>query len=113
LFAVGRQSRSTPRAGAGLQTTPQRHADRTLRLQKVSELDLAGNRPYMRPSEWSMILARSYIRYLCREHDAVSGELLRRHRNSIQPAVLFTPPQTPLSPNPFEEQISSFGEYRP
>lgn len=83
-----------------------------LRLEQISELELTGNnRQMMRPSEWSLILARAYVRHLCRQRGADSGELLRRHRNAIHPTVLFM--EGPLPPETFEERVSNFGEVRP
>jgi hypothetical protein len=60
-----------------------------------------------RPSEWSLILARSYGRYLCRTHGAASAEIVRHTREPVPPAVLFgqeTPPAV------FNDLVANFGE---
>jgi hypothetical protein len=84
--------------------------DRTLRLRAVPEHLVPRDRAVMRPSQWSLVLARSYVRYLCREHGAASGELIRHTREPVLPAVLFLdePPA-----DAFEELISNFGELSP
>jgi hypothetical protein len=82
-------------------------ADRTLRLSPVPEHLIPRDRPVFRPSGWSLVLARSYVRHLCRVHGAASGELIRHSREPILPAVLFMeePPA-----GAFEELVSNFGE---
>jgi hypothetical protein len=67
------------------------------------------DRPVFRPSEWSLLLARSYQRYLCRHFDAASVELIRHSKDQVMPAFLFGdgPP-----PGSLDELVCSFGEYR-
>jgi hypothetical protein len=63
----------------------------------------------VRPSEWSLLLARSYQRYLSRQFNGASVELIRHSREPVMPAFLFgdgAPAGT------FEELVCSFGEYR-
>jgi hypothetical protein len=81
--------------------------DPMLRLRSVPEHLIPRDRPVSRPSEWSLVLARAYVRYLCRAHGAASAELIRHTRDPIMPAVLFTndPP-----PNAFEDLIANYGE---
>jgi hypothetical protein len=81
--------------------------DRVLRLTREPEHLIPRDRPVSRPSEWSLVLARSYVRHLCRAHGAASGELIRHSREPILPAVLFMeePPA-----GAFEELVSNFGE---
>jgi hypothetical protein len=78
-----------------------------LRLRSVPEHLVPRDRPVFRPSGWSLLLARSYVRYLCRAHGAATGELVRHTREPILPAVLLMdePP-----PGTFDELVSSFGE---
>jgi hypothetical protein len=80
-----------------------------LRLRTVQEHLVPKDRPVFRPSDWSLLLARSYARYLCREHGAVSVELIRHSKDPVVPAMMFLdePP-----PGTFEELVCSFGEYR-
>jgi hypothetical protein len=81
--------------------------DPVLRLRYVPEHLIPRDRPVSRPSEWSLVLARAYVRYLCRAHGAASAELIRHTRDPIMPAVLFTndPP-----PNAFEDLLANYGE---
>jgi hypothetical protein len=68
------------------------------------------DRPVMRPLELSQVLARSYARYLCREHGAARAEIIRSSRMPVPPVVLFggeAPAQA------FESSIGSFGEMSP
>jgi hypothetical protein len=81
--------------------------DRQLRLRPVPEHLIPRDRPVFRPSEWSLVLARSYVRYLCRVHGAASGELIRHTREPVLPAVLFLDEPSEAA---FGELISNFGE---
>ena len=84
--------------------------DGILRLKTAPEHLIPRDRPVFRPSGWSLVLARSYVRHLCRAHGAASGELVRHTREPVLPAVLLLdePP-----PGTFAELISYFGEVRP
>jgi hypothetical protein len=81
----------------------------TLRLKSVPEHLAPRDPAFMRPTERAKMLAASYLRYLCREYGAASGELVRCSRETIMPIVLFMP-----NP-PTEESLmtlkSHFGEY--
>lgn len=81
--------------------------DHRLRLRPVPEHLLPRDRPVFRPSEWSQLLARSYVRHLCRSYGAVSGELVRHTREAIPPSVLGA---EELPAEVLDELISSFGE---
>jgi hypothetical protein len=87
--------------------------DSVLRLKSVSQLEIPKNRPVSRPSDWSLLLAKAYVRHLCREHAAASGELIRHSRNPIYPTVLFVNGPLPREAVASEELVCSFGEYRP
>jgi hypothetical protein len=68
-----------------------------LRLETVPVNDLVLlRRDVWRPSEWTLVLAKSYSRYLCRKEGAASAEVVRRTRTSVSPAVLFG---TKVAPN--------------
>ncbi len=84
--------------------------DPTLKLKEMPEHLVPRDRPVFRPTEWSLVLARSYARHLCREYHAAAVELLRHSRNPIMPETLLLnePP-----PGTFNELISTYGEYRP
>jgi hypothetical protein len=81
------------------------------RLREVPEHLIPTQRPVYRPSEWSLLVARSYARYLCRRHQAASAELIRRSREAIMPEVLLRLDQPP--PGSFDELVSNFGEFQP
>jgi hypothetical protein len=93
---------------SGLQPPPpptQRNVP--LHLVGVPQHRVPRYRVPMRPSEWSLILARSYARYLCRTHGAASAEIVRHTRQSVPPAVLFGQ-ETP--PAAFDDLVANFGE---
>jgi hypothetical protein len=64
----------------------------------------------MRPTDWALVLQRSYARYLCRKYGAVSAELLRHTREPVSPAILFG---NAMPPNALEDLVASFGEVTP
>jgi hypothetical protein len=78
-----------------------------LRLVKKEKNLVPRDRPVVRPSEWSKLLAQSYLRYLCKEYQADSAELIRHSRDLVMPMDLFVP-----RPDAFNELQSNFGEYR-
>ncbi|HZZ76895.1 MAG TPA: hypothetical protein VFE62_00155 [Gemmataceae bacterium] len=75
-------------------------------VQKEKNL-VPRDRPVVRPSEWSKLLAQSYMRYLCKEYGADSAELIRHSRELIMPMDMLVP-----RPDAFNELQSNFGEYR-
>lgn len=81
--------------------------DRVLKLKAMPEHLVPRDRPVFRPSDWSLLLTRSYVRYLCRQYGAATGELIRHSREPIPPAILFT---DDMPPGAFEELVSTFGE---
>jgi hypothetical protein len=76
-----------------------------LRLLTVPQHLVPRNMGAMRPSDWSLVLARSYARYQCRAHGAASAEIVRHTREPVSPAVLFG--MRPL-PNAFDEYVATF-----
>jgi hypothetical protein len=76
-----------------------------LKLEQVSERKIPRDREVQRPSEWSLLLAKSYARYLCRTHGAASAEVIRHTLPPLPPEILEME-----MPPPFE-LISNFGEY--
>jgi hypothetical protein len=78
-----------------------------LRLSFVPQHLVPRQRPIMRPMELSVVLARSYARYLCRQHGAARAEIVRHSREPVPPGVLFGA-ETPAST--FESLVASFGE---
>jgi hypothetical protein len=85
-------------------------------LEKIPEHTIPRNQPVFRPSEWSLLVAQAYMRYLCREHGAASAELIRHSRGPI-PVIPFEAQflqnlPNNLPPGTFVEMISNFGEYK-
>jgi hypothetical protein len=89
---------------------PSAQNPRHLHLRSVLRNEVERNQMFLMPSPRAKALAHSYVRHLCRLHGAASGDLIRRSKDPIQPAVLFgeTPPPGALDP-----VIANFGEYRP
>lgn len=81
-------------------------------LERIQEHKIPRDRPMFRPTEWSLAVAKSYVRYLCRHHGAVSGELIRHSREPV-PAVPNPQVIAALPPDTFVEMVANFGEYRP
>jgi hypothetical protein len=78
---------------------------------KTEAEDLIPRRPgeVMRPSEWALLLAHSFARYLCREYGAESAELIRYTQEAIHPVVLFGDREPP--PDAFPILKANFGEF--
>lgn len=80
--------------------------ERRLALKTIPQHLVPRDREVMRPSDWELLLARSFARYLCRRHDAASAEIVRRTRQPVPPAIL----TQDLPPMPFDELVASYGE---
>jgi hypothetical protein len=80
-----------------------------LRLETVPEHLLPRDRQISRPSEWALLVARSYSRYLCRQYGAASVEIVRHSREPVRPELMFME-QPPVSA--FTTLVSNFGEVR-
>jgi hypothetical protein len=98
-----------PDEKAGQQSSTQVDRAIQLRLREVPQHLVPRNRSVMRPSEWSMLQARSYARHLCREYGAATAEILRHTSEPISPTILFEsePGAT------FDELVASYGEVSP
>jgi hypothetical protein len=83
--------------------------DRTvhLRLRTTPQHLIPRTRGVMRPTDWSLILARSYARYLCRAYGAQTAEIVRHTREPVSPGVLFG---NETSAQAFEDLVATFGE---
>jgi hypothetical protein len=82
--------------------------DQVRKLVFISQTQIDPSRHPGRPSEWTQLLVRSYLRHLCREHSAARAELIRIMREPVMVEWMFgTPPA-----GAFEEIVSSFGELR-
>jgi hypothetical protein len=64
-----------------------------------------------KPRDYTLLLARSYARYLCRKHGAASVQIVRYSRDPIMPALLFLPAEA-IPPGTFDSLVSQFEEYR-
>lgn len=62
------------------------------------------------PSDWSLLLSKAFARHLARSNNASTVELVRVHRASIRPELMFAdrPPDNPDF-NPFMDWVSYFG----
>jgi hypothetical protein len=76
-------------------------------LERIPEHLIPREHPVFRPSDWSLLLVRSYGRYLCRKHGAASAELIRHIRESIPPTVLTN---DDMLPEDLEDLVSNYGE---
>lgn len=81
-------------------------SDNELRLKRIPQHLVPRDRPVMTPSEWSLTLAKTYARFLCRLHHADTAEIVRHSRDAWQPGYLFIPT---IPPN--ETLVCNFGEY--
>src|SRR5262249_23767224 len=81
--------------------------EQSLRLRRVPEHLIPRNRQVYGPTEWSLVLAHSYTRYLCRKHGAASAEIVRHSRESLPPTALLTGPPPPMD---FTELVASYGD---
>ena len=79
------------------------------RLKEVPEHLVPKDRPVMRPSEWSLLLAHSYARYFLRDSDVASVEIIRHSKDQVLPAFMYVPSPPPGA---FDELVCSFGEER-
>jgi hypothetical protein len=80
---------------------------RKQRVKDVPQHLVPRDRSMYRPSEWSLLLAQSYGRHLCRERGAASAEIVRHWKEPIPPVVMF---MDTVSADGFDEIASDFGE---
>jgi hypothetical protein len=76
----------------------------------TSEIHLAPkNRELYKPRDWSLQLARSFMRHALRQEGLARAELIRHVRPAVMSAMLYMdePP-----PGTFTELVNSFGEQR-
>jgi hypothetical protein len=71
------------------------------------------NRPQMlRPAQWTVILAKTYLRHLCQEHGAYSAELIRHSRPAVLPISMYYQELPPLLEGTFIETIAHYGDLK-
>jgi hypothetical protein len=79
----------------------------SLRLNRVPEHLVPRNRPVYRPTEWSLVLARSYARFLCRTNGAAYAEIIRHSREILPPtAFMRGEPQD----SAFTDLLANYGD---
>jgi hypothetical protein len=83
----------------------------TMTLRKMPLHLAPKDRPVFQPSEWALLVARSYARHLCQEYGAASVELIRHSKDPVVPAMMYLPSEQ-LPPDTFTELVCSFGEFR-
>jgi hypothetical protein len=78
-------------------------------LRTIEEHLIPRDQQVTGPTDWALLLARSYSRYLCRTHGAASAEIVRHTKDAIPPDVLFadSPPQAAA----FDSAAASFGVF--
>jgi hypothetical protein len=79
-----------------------------IRLKLVDENDDIFSNPQDQPSPWTKALVQSYLRYLCRENNVPTAELVRYSRRTVLPSDLYAPRPADI----FMELKSYFGVYR-
>jgi hypothetical protein len=77
------------------------------RLREVPEHLLPRDGAYQ-PTEWMLLLVRSYARNLCRESGAASAEIVRHSKDPVPPALLLS---NDFPSGGFEELTCNFGEF--
>lgn len=80
--------------------------NRELVLQEIPVHLVPRDRPNMRPTPWSVLLARAYARRVERTLQAPKVDVVRITKQPIYPAIL----DNPSLPMPTEPLIASFGE---
>jgi hypothetical protein len=79
---------------------------RKLVLKRKPEHLIERNQVVFCPSDWNLVLVKSYQRYLCRTYGASTAEIIRHSKDPIPPAVLF---MDDFMPGAFEELTSNYG----
>ena len=77
------------------------------KISTVEEHLIPRDQPIYGPSEWSLLLARSFSRDLCRAHGVASVELVRSIKDYIPPGVMFM--DGVPAPDAFDAGRVSFG----
>jgi hypothetical protein len=78
-----------------------------LQLQEKEDHLIPRNRDVWGPTPWSMVVVRSYARYLCRAHGATSAEIVRHSRDVIPPAAFLNGRPPPAA---FSDLVASYGK---
>jgi hypothetical protein len=76
-----------------------------LHLERVPQHRVPRYRDTAKPTELSLVLSRSYARYLCRANGAASAEIVRHTREPVSPDVILGGDTVDLT-----ETVASYGE---
>jgi hypothetical protein len=76
-------------------------------LSETHDEHVPRGRPVFRPSPWSLIMAKSYLRHVCEKYNAATAELIRHSSMPVSPVSLFyqTEPE-----GAFTEIVTNFGD---
>lgn len=99
---------AAPNQGAEMVQIWDQSDNRKLVIKSVPRHLVPRDHAVFQPSDWSLLMARAYVRHLCRVHGAASGEIIRLHQDPIPPMVLSMDVQA----GAFEEIASVFGEFK-
>src|SRR5262245_9651803 len=88
------------------------------RLEEKEERDLQEMRArqnievFFQPSDYSLLLAKSYARYLCRTYGAAKAEIVRHSREAILPVIVLPAATEALfeRTSTFNTFVANFGE---
>jgi hypothetical protein len=78
-----------------------------LKMRTVSEHLVPRDRPVSAPSDWSLIVASSICRHLCRTKGARTADFIRHTREAVAPSLLLA---DEALPERFAELTADFGE---
>lgn len=78
-------------------------------LRTIEEHLIPRDQEVTGPTDWALLLARSYSRYLCRTRGAASAEIVRYTKDAIPPDVLFADSPPPAAV--FDAAAASFGVF--
>jgi hypothetical protein len=87
---------------------PNQPSTTKLVIRRELEHLIPRDRPVSKVSDWSMVVAEEYQRFLCEKYDAAKSDLIRYYRQPVLPEYL----AIRQAPNAFPEIISYFEEYR-
>lgn len=83
--------------------------DRQLQLRQIPVHLIPRDQPVFRPSEISLVMARSYARHLARQNRSGPGRIARQTHEAIPPAILF---EQNVPTDAFAELMSDFGAFQ-
>jgi hypothetical protein len=99
-----------PAPGQKVRTLPiwDMEGEGRLRLKEFPEHLIPRNRPVFGPSPWSLLLVRSYARYLCRAQGAASVEVIRHSREAVAATAFLMEGPPPAA---FQDLVANYGSF--